>query len=285
MISITEPGENIFSIIIPTWNNLPYLQFCIKSIRKNSSFNHQIIVHVNEGSDGTMEWVKSEGINYTFSEKNVGICVAVNRASLLAKSSYILYLNDDMYVCPGWDKALVQAINTKSNPSFFLSGTLIEPEESGNNAVIHSDYGLDIGSFDEKDLLENLDSLKKGDWSGATWPPNLLHKSMWEKADGLSESFSPGMYSDPDLSMKLWQEGVRDFHGVGDSLIYHFQRKSTQKITKNDGRKQFIRKWGISSRVFYRKFLNMGGDYMGPIPDKTVKPDWMDKIKRWLTFF
>ena len=49
----------LFSIIIPTLNNLDYLKLCIKSLKKNSSFNHEIIVHVNIGEDGTIEYLKN----------------------------------------------------------------------------------------------------------------------------------------------------------------------------------------------------------------------------------
>ena len=45
----------MFSIIIPTLNNLEYLRFCIYSIKKNSRFNHEIIPHVNIGNDGTLD--------------------------------------------------------------------------------------------------------------------------------------------------------------------------------------------------------------------------------------
>ena len=38
----------MFSIIIPTFNNLDYLKQCIKSIKKNSAYNHEIIPHVND---------------------------------------------------------------------------------------------------------------------------------------------------------------------------------------------------------------------------------------------
>ena len=50
----------MFSILIPSFNYLEYLKLCVKSIRKNSNFNHQIIIHVNEGSDGTIEYVKKK---------------------------------------------------------------------------------------------------------------------------------------------------------------------------------------------------------------------------------
>ena len=44
----------MFSIIIPTFNNLEYLKITLNSILKNSKYIHEIIVHVNEGSDGTL---------------------------------------------------------------------------------------------------------------------------------------------------------------------------------------------------------------------------------------
>ena len=47
----------MFSIIIPTFNNLNYLKLCISSIKKNSKYNHQIIPHINIGNDGTKEFI------------------------------------------------------------------------------------------------------------------------------------------------------------------------------------------------------------------------------------
>ena len=48
----------MFSILIPTLNNLNYLKLCIKSIKSNSNYNHDIIVHVNEGNDGTIKFFR-----------------------------------------------------------------------------------------------------------------------------------------------------------------------------------------------------------------------------------
>ena len=105
-------SKNIhFAIIIPTWNNLPYLRLCIESIKKNSSFSHEIIVHVNEGNDGTREYLKEHGIRFTESKSNVGVCVAVNQAASISNSSYICYLNDDMYCLPQWDSILFEKID------------------------------------------------------------------------------------------------------------------------------------------------------------------------------
>ena len=51
-----------FSILIPTFNNLDYLKLAIKSIKENSIYNHEIILHINDGSDGTLEYVKNENL-------------------------------------------------------------------------------------------------------------------------------------------------------------------------------------------------------------------------------
>ena len=55
----------MFSIIIPTLNNLKYLKVCIESIKKNSFYEHEIIPHVNIGNDGTINYLKDNKINFT----------------------------------------------------------------------------------------------------------------------------------------------------------------------------------------------------------------------------
>ena len=60
------------SIIVPTYNNLNYLKLFLKSIKENSNYENETIVHVNEGSDGTLDFVKNENIKYTYSKENIG---------------------------------------------------------------------------------------------------------------------------------------------------------------------------------------------------------------------
>ena len=66
--------KKCFSILIPTWNNLPYLKLCVESLRKHSDIQHQLIVMVNEGSDGTLDWVANQpNLYYLASPENIGI--------------------------------------------------------------------------------------------------------------------------------------------------------------------------------------------------------------------
>jgi hypothetical protein len=90
---------------------------------------------------------------------------------------------------------------------------------------------------------------------------------MWKLIGGLSTEYTPGMYSDPDFMMKLWQSGVRYFKGVSQSRSYHFISKSVRRIKKNNGRKQFLKKWGISNSTFRVEYLRMGTPFTGPLPE------------------
>ncbi|MHA4812426.1 glycosyltransferase family 2 protein [Flavitalea flava] len=259
----SPPAGAVFSILIPSWNNLPYLKLCIGSIRKNSRLNHQVIVHINEGNDGTKEWVESQpDLDYTFSEKNIGVCYALNIGRELVATDYVAYLNDDMYVCPGWDLALMEEIKVIGHNFFFLSGTVIEPVPA-SNCEIKGDYGVDIAHFREDALLNDYASLPWKDWQGATWPPNVVHRDIWDLVGGYSMEFSPGMYSDPDFSMKLWMIGIRLFKGVSKSRTYHFGNKSTGRVVKNNGYYRFISKWGITSSTLTRFYLCRGKPYSG----------------------
>lgn len=276
-------SDRRFSIIIPTWNNLDYLRLCVDSLRKNSSFEHQIICHINDGSDGTLAWVRAQGIDYTHSEENVGICWAVNAAAGLAATDYIVYMNDDMYACPKWDWYLWQEIKSLGHNRFFLSSTMIEPTDTQNPCVIvMPECGQDIGSFDEERLLRVFDMEEKPDWSGSTWPPNIVPRRLWEQVGGYSIEFSPGMYSDPDFSMKLWRAGVRYYKGLGKSRVFHFQCKSTGRVVKNDGRTQFLKKWGISASRFVKDYLCRGKPFGGDLrePERNRWKELKDRARR-----
>jgi len=254
-----------YSILIPTWNNLEYLKCCIDSIEKNSFFKHQILIHINDGSDGTLEWVKGrEDLSYKHSNDNIGICWALNGLRAFVDTDYILYMNDDMYVCPEWDLELMNEIDRHKDNRFFLSSTVIEPYPSPYTEVLApNNYGTSPEELNEGKLLEEFKNIKGFDWQGATWPPNLVHKEIWDLVGGYSIEFSPGFYSGPDFSMKLWNAGIRDFRGVDKSRVYHFGSKSTKRIKLNQGGKQFLFKWGITSSTFIKYYLRRGAPLNG----------------------
>ena len=261
----------MISIVIPTYNNIDYLKLCLKSLKKNSSFKHEIIIHINDGSDGTLNFVKTNNFKHTVSEKNIGLCSSINKASKLVSKQYILYSHDDMYFCPDWDKVLLDEVKNLNHDNFYLSGTMIEP----NSGHIVYDFGIDLDSFKEDELLSKYKKINFYDHQGTHFAPHLVSKKMWDKVGGFSEEFNPGIASDPDFNLKLWNEGIRIFKGLNDFKVYHFGSVTTRKkknLIQNKGDKIFLKKWGFTTKFFKKHYLKSKTKYHGPLnePKKDI---------------
>ena len=263
----------MISIIIPTFNNLLYLRKCIESINKNSFYKNEILVHINEGSDGTIKYLEDSNIKFTHSKTNIGLCSGCNIISKKSKFDLILYSHDDMYYLPNWDKILIEKVEKLKTKKFYLSSIMIngDPKLNGH---LNLNAGDTIDNFDEKYLLENYKKLRHPDFDGSTWAPHLIHKDLWQEVGGFSEEFSPGAGSDPDLNLKLWNKGVRIFKCLNQSRVYHFgsvtiRKKKNSEFKKNQGsraNKIFLLKWGFSIKFFKKHYLKSCLLYTSPSP-------------------
>ena len=254
----------MFSIIVPTFNNLNYLKLCLKSIKKNSKYEHEIIIHINEGTDGTLEYIKKKNVNFTYSKNNIGLCSGVNLAAKKAKTDYILYSHDDMYFCPNWDLVLKSELDKLKSKLFYLSASMIER----NSGHFKFDCGSDFKNFNEKKLLKNYKNLICEDFQGSHWAPHMIHKDIWDNIGGFSEEFNPGIGSDPDLNMKLWKKGVRIFKGLSKFKVYHFGSISLRKkplLKQNKGARTFLKKWGITTDFFKKYYLRSDTKFVGEL--------------------
>ena len=283
----------MISIIIPTFNNLDYLKICINSIRKNSTYDNEIILHINEGTDGTLRYAKDNKIKYSYSEVNSGLCVGCNLAAKKTSQDLILYAHDDMYFCPNWDNVLIEEVVKLNTNKFYLSSIMINADPK-LNGFLNFNAGENNEDFDEEKLLANYKNLTYFDFQGSTWAPHLIHKEIWKSVGGFSEEFSPGAGSDPDLNMKMWQAGVRIFKGLSNSKVYHFgsitiRKKNIPEFKKNIGsraNKKFLMKWGITIGFFKKYYLKSDTFYQGPLEEPKKNINYLiNLIKIKISYF
>mgnify|MGYP006076249181 FL=1 len=257
------------SIIIPTYNNLEYLKFFLLSLKTNSSFLHEVILHINDGSDGTLDYAIENKIKYTHSLTNIGLCSSMNKAYSLTTTNYILYAHDDMYFCKDWDVFLTNEIKKYDNNSYYLTGTNV----STRHGLLNYDCGSSPVNFDQQKFLNFCKKDTTPDLQGSHWAPHLIHKDLWDKIGGFSEEFNPGDGSDPDFCMKLWLNNVRIFKGISKFKVYHFNSITTRnsKIILNNGTKQFLLKYGFNPR-FFRKYYLKGNSSIIPFIGELIDP-------------
>src|SRR5210317_234863 len=275
------------SIIIPTFNNLIYLKFFLRSLKTNSKFDHEIILHINDGSDGTLKYALNNNIKHTYRETNIGLCSSMNKAYSLTTTDHILYAHDDMYFCKNWDIFLTNEINKQNNNQYYLSGTNV----STRHGLINYDCGSTYLDFDEKKFDNFCLHDQTPDLQSSHWAPHLIHKELWDKIGGFSEEFNPGDGSDPDFCMKLWNENVRVFKAISKFKVYHFNSKTTRnsKVILNNGTKTFLFKYGFNPRFFRKHYLRGNISiipYIGTLtnPNKNIRY-YIDLIKCKIKIF
>jgi GT2 family glycosyltransferase len=106
------------TLVIPVFNKVQLTERCLESVLKNSKALTSVIVVNNASQDGTTEALQKfksrfEGRKISFfsikNEKNLGFGAACNQGVRLAKTEYVAILNNDTWLMPDWDLALIDA--------------------------------------------------------------------------------------------------------------------------------------------------------------------------------
>lgn len=116
--------ENIdFSIIIPVHNNLEFTKNCIDNIYKTSAlFAIEVIIINNASTDGTESYLNSLGdqVQVINNTKNRSFSEANNQGAKIARGKYLVFLNNDVDVAPGWLESLESTF--KNNKDIGIQG-------------------------------------------------------------------------------------------------------------------------------------------------------------------
>ena len=239
------------SIIVVTYNNLDYNKLCLQSIYEKTQYpDFEVIVVDNNSSDGTPEFLKEferthPGIRVILNENNAGFAAANNQALDLATGEFIVFLNNDTIVTPGW---LTRLIYYLQDPAVGMVGPVTN--WSGNESRIDVPYtsAQDIDAF-------ATDYVRRH--PGETFNIQTLalfcaamRRSTMESVGRLDERFGIGMFEDDDYAMRVRVLGLRVICAE-DVFIHHWGRASFARLDEDfyralfdENRRKFEEKWG-----------------------------------------
>ena len=105
-------NRNQVSVVIPNYNGMEYIDICLQALLTQVE-PEQIIVVDNGSADGSRERVTKgyPQVRLIGLDRNYGFCRAVNEGLKAADSAYVILLNNDTKVCPGFVEALVKALD------------------------------------------------------------------------------------------------------------------------------------------------------------------------------
>jgi GT2 family glycosyltransferase len=259
---------------ISTYNNLPYLQLAIRSVRVHSYWKKApIIIHAENCTDGTDEWLKQNkdifNLEY-YIDKNdnpKGIGGGMNFCAERVKTEYINFLHSDFYVSPNWDLELMKVHDKFPNKKLWVNSFRIEPnmfndqDRPGTHFVPKDAFGAYHDDFNPRVFLNYASQLAsmndllipKGEGVSG-----LVKKEVWDETGGNDPIFAPTSWDDYDLFWRMIQNGV-EFLMPTKSVVWHFGARGSHRLEENNGKtsERQSKHERINAQKFYDKWKGM----------------------------
>lgn len=102
------------TIIIPNYNGIRYIESCLTSLETEPA---HVIVADNASTDGSYELIREKfpEVETVRFKNNTGFCKAVNTGIKMADTEYVIFLNNDTVVVPGFVKELEKVLDKDCN--------------------------------------------------------------------------------------------------------------------------------------------------------------------------
>lgn len=248
------------SVIILTFNNLGLTRACIDSVLKRSDYpNLEVIVVDNASTDGTPAYLEEFGrqhpeIRVVLNSENLGFAAGNNVGLSIATGDYLVVLNNDTVVTPGWVLTLLR--HFEREPSLGLLGPVTG--NIGNEARIEISYP-DIAHMPATALNYTLAHMgERYPMKSVAFFCTVLPRSTYERCGAISEDYGLGFFEDDDYCRKVEAEGL-SIACAEDVFVHHHLSASFNKM--NDEKRRALvernkaiyeQKWGTWVPHAYR---------------------------------
>ena len=220
-ICFPQHEEVDVSIIIPVFNQLEYTHACLASLQVvEEQTRFEIIIVDDCSTDRTAEVLPEvDGITYVRNERNSGFVASCNRGAQKARGKFLVFLNNDTLVKPGWLIALLDTFEEERRAGV-VGSKLLYPDgrlQEAGGIIWQDASGWNYGKFDDPGKPE-YNYLRDVDYcSGAAL---MVPKALFESVGGFDSRYAPGYYEDTDLAFKVRQAGYRVLYQPLSEVIH-----------------------------------------------------------------
>lgn len=242
------------SIVLLSYNSHQMLDEAISSILNRSFYpNFELIIVDNNSDQKTIETIKKYSSNKRvipiFNKENYGFAKGNNIGTERTIGEYIILINNDVLVTPGWISRLI--FHNNSQPNIGLVGPVTN--SIGNEAKINIEYNPQ-NINDLENTVKDYTSKKWGETlslekiAAFCW---IISRQNYKKIGKIDEIFGRGMFEDDDYCYRIKKENL-EIICAEDVFIHHYGGVSFKKMQSaeyqkifNENKEKFENKWGI----------------------------------------
>ena len=262
------------SFIIPSRNNLKYVQQAYQSIKDSTDDKHEIVLLDDASTDGTCEWMENiaEQDNQVIIYRNegperLGHTILYDKGIEISTSEVFSILHADMIVTPNYVNNLIKHLKPKT----VVCATRIEPPLHPPGPEKHVKlFGTEPEEFKKEEFIEFIkeeEERSKNKTTKGIFAPWCMYKEDFIGHDPL---FAPMELEDSDLFNRFLLNGYELIQSR-DSLVYHMTCRGSRfkdgleierEIPLPDGTiwykpkdsEEYIKLRQIKFREWYRKW-------------------------------
>jgi GT2 family glycosyltransferase len=273
--------RGLISIVTLSWNAPEFTIKALQSIRENTADPYEVIVVDNGSGPETLKalaTIDDPHVRIIYNQTNRGFSGGNNDGIAHANGDYVIVLNNDVIVTPGWADGLVDAF--RRLPGLGISAPRSN-KITGDQQLASVEY-RDEPEMNAFALQRRRDFAEKGYITdraiGFCW---CISREVLDQVGGLDERYAIGNFEDDDYCMRVRAAGYW-IYVCDDVFIHHFGSRSfaannvDYSATMNQNWERFAKKWGMSgplpvqgyrgAQVHARGFVR--SEHFVPFPSK-----------------
>jgi GT2 family glycosyltransferase len=241
-LSFPHADEPLVSVVMVTHGNWPLVRRALEALLENTEPVYELVVVDSASPDETPQQLSEEleGATMLLSETNLGFGQGSNRGAEAARGRYLVFLNSDALVEPGWLEPLLETISGDE-----LAGAvvpmLLNPDgtiQEAGSVVDSVGWTHALGVGESAEAFEHR-FRREIDYGSAACL--LIERETFLDSGGFDPAYGIGYFEDVDLSFKLAERGlktiyeprsrvVHELHGSGSSLEARRQMEANRAV-------------------------------------------------------
>ena len=223
------PDEPTLSVIVLAWDNLPYTQAFVESVRLATDVDHELIIVDNGSAAAAADYARAAADRAVLNPDNVGFAAGMNQGLTEARGRFVAFCNNDTILPEGWASRLTE---TATDPAVGIAVPAVTA--AGNPVTVRTA---------PSDAVHPLDPFSA--------PPSavivVMRRDLAVELGGWNEDYPVASGEDVDLGFVVW---TNDLDIVLDErvLVEHEGKASARRLDDwtaqwAANRRRFLERW------------------------------------------
>ncbi len=249
-LRLPRPTRPMASIVVPVHGQLHFTLACLRALSDCAdAAAFEVIVVDDASTDASPRVLPSiPGLRYHRNPQNLGFIGACNAGAELATGEFVVFLNNDTTVQPGWLDALLETFHRY--PDTGLAGSkLVYPDgllQEAGGIVFADGTGWNYGRFEDP-AHPRYGFVREVDYcSGAAL---AIRRELFLQLGGFDSHYAPAYYEDTDLAMRVRAHGLKVRYQPASVVVHHEGVTSGTDVRKGVkayqlvNQKKFLARW------------------------------------------